>query len=144
MGFEGAREIGVWVLVAIAILPAVKTVIDWARGTPKRDIGPQPIQVQEALRYAPAQHEHPQYMLREDCREAHKLESKRITAEFESVQRQIDHLGNKLDTTLTQHNVEAEARAGKLHGRIDVLVERVGTLSGTMSNHIQEGFARGN
>jgi hypothetical protein len=143
MGFEGAREVGVWVLVAIAILPAVKTVIDWARGTPRRDIGPLPLQVQEAPRFAPATHNHPEYMSRLECREAHKQESNRITAEFEATQRQIDHLGNKLDTTLREHNADAEARAGKLHGRIDALVEKVGTLSGTVANHIQEGFSRG-
>ena len=143
MGFEGAREVGVWVLVALAVLPSIKSIIDWARGTPKRDIGPLPLQVQEAVRFAPISHDHPQYMLRQECRDAHKQEGQRITSEFENVHRQIANLGNKLDTTLNAHNAEAEARVSKLHGRIDVLVERVGTLSGTMSNHIQEGFARG-
>lgn len=142
MGFEGAREVGVWVLVAIALLPSVKSIIEWARGTPKRDIV-QPLQVTEAPRYAPIGHEHPQYMLRNECRDAHRVESQRITGEFEATQRQIDHLGNKMDSTLREHNADAEARASKLHGRIDALVEKVGTLSGTMQNHIQEGFNRG-
>ena len=142
---QGATEVGIWVLVAIMLLPAIKTLVDWGRGDrpQNRQIEPQPLITQErkALKdeFAAKEHSHTQYLTREECGGKHTAEERRIEARITEIKEAVNQLGTKLD----QHNDRAEERAAKIHARVDGISNHVSGLSGQLNNHIDHHPAEG-
>lgn len=88
MSFEGAQNIGIWVLCFIAIIPVIREIRSWFAGPAKQEIHPQPLEVKETVRYAT--HE----------------ELKRLENEFHSFRKELKHEFQELSKA-GEHRLEA-------------------------------------
>ena len=123
MSSPSPSDIGTWILVAIALIPAIRAVIAWSRGEERR-ITPQPLEVKAVG----------EMMTREACRELHVQQERYEKTRFDAIASQLSALTNSLE----RRNSEGETRAAKIHGRIDGVVEAVSELRGQVQNHINE------
>jgi len=133
--------------VISAGVPTINTILNWL-GFGKHRTLEQPIEVREAARYAPANHEHPQSITRPDyekvaaaCQMERRQASQSAKEDRESVQRQIDHLAATIRTELKEHNSHAEERANELHGRITAFVGPLDALRARVDDHIHDARA---
>lgn len=131
-----ATQTGNWIQAGATVLGFMVLWMKLSGKGEKREIGPQPFQVEPAPRYAAEHHNHPEYITRADCREMH-LGVRQVEGEkFEAIQRQLDHLGNRMDATLKEHNKDAEVRANAIHSRITDLIPTISAVEARLEDHI--------
>lgn len=118
-----STDIGIWIGVAVLLIPAVKVVVDWIRPQTRR-IEPQPLEVKPAA----------DYMTRADCTRMHAETQRFEDQRFDAIEERLTELVASLD----RRNQEGEARASRIHGRIDGVVQTVSELRGQVNNHIEE------
>jgi hypothetical protein len=116
-----ADQVGVWILVLVALVPAAKVVADWIK-PPLRRIDPQPLEVRAAA----------DYMSRADCARMHSETQRFEDQRFDAIDARLSELVSALD----RRNIEGETRASKIHSRIDGVVEAVSELRGKVDTHI--------
>jgi hypothetical protein len=138
---QGAQEVGVWVLVAVMLIPAIKSLVDMLR-PPKRDIQ-QPLSVRPDIpghdRFAPKDHAHPQYLTRDECGQRHAAEERRQDLRAQQILDAIETQGRKIE----EHNKSAEERSSKLHQRVDPLAAGLAATDRTLTNHLEDHRAKG-
>jgi hypothetical protein len=113
-------NVGTWVLVAIALMPAIETLRRWFVGE-KRKIGPQPFEVRAAPNYAPVDHTHTDHVTRTDL-------SRVVEA--------VESLGQRVDSRFGALEKSAEARSSALHNRINPIAEGVAALRARFEDHL--------
>lgn len=118
-----ASDIGIWIAVAVLLIPAVKVVVDWIRPQVRR-IEPQPIEVRPAA----------DYVTRQDCARMHSETQRFEDQRFDTIEARLKELVAAMD----RRNAEGEFRASKIHGRIDGVVEAVSELRGQVNTHIDQ------
>jgi hypothetical protein len=133
-----ASNIGQWVMAASSVGTLLVVMLKLSGRSEKREITPSPLIIKPQTEYSPKDHIHPQYITREDCREAHQQASRLESTKLEAIQRQLDHLGNTVTNTLNQHNQQAEERANKLHARIDPISQIAQATSSRFDDHIED------
>jgi len=133
-----SASIGTWILAGSQVLGFIWVLVKLSGRSERREITPSPLIVEPSPQYALKDHGHPEYIIREDCRSEHIKSDKAETRKFEEIQRHLDHLGNKIDATLTDHNRQAEERAAKIHSRIDPISELASATSARFDDHIED------
>ena len=133
-----AGQLGLWVLCASQIMTFLVMYRKLAGAPEKREISPSPLQVEEAPKYALRDHNHPQYITREDCRAVHLQAAQAESTKVEQIQRQIDHLAQDMKTTLSEHNKNAETRASSLHARIDPIAKMAQSTTDRLEDHFED------
>ena len=118
-----ASDIGIWIGIAILIIPAAKVIVDWIRPQTRR-IEPQPLEVKPAA----------DYVTRADCTLMHAQTQRFEDQRFNAIESRLSELVASLD----RRNAEGESRAAKIHGRIDGVVEAVSELRGQVNTHIDQ------
>jgi len=129
-------EIGVFVAVAIALIPAVDTLRGWIKPNSGRTIENDPLNV--AIQHPPVgpNHTHPENQLEARCNVMHQ-----------ELNQRFDRFAAEVRASLTDHDRKAEARTIDVHQRINNLVESVSTklteiatsnanIEGQLANHI--------
>lgn len=117
-------DVGIWIGIAILLVPAIKVVVDWIK-PPSRRIDPQPLEVKAAA----------DYMSRADCTRMHAETQRFEDQRFDAIDARLADLVAALD----RRNHEGESRASKIHQRIDGVVEAVSELRGKVDTHIGNG-----
>jgi len=103
-----SADVGMWILILVAMLPAAKVVSDWIRPSARR-ISPQPLEVTAS----------PMYQTLRVCERVHdelNADLKRIDAKPASSVEALRH--------------EIKSDIGSVHRRIDTLVETVSEMRG--------------
>lgn len=131
-----ASNIGMWIIAAGLIGNTLMVWIKLSGRTEKREIQ-SPLIVQGAEHYAPAIHEHPQYMTKADCRQSHQDQRGADAERFAHIHHQLDSFILKLDGSLAEHNKLAEGRANALHSRITDLVPSIASVEARLDDHIE-------
>jgi hypothetical protein len=129
-------EIGVFVAVAIALIPAIDTLRGWIKPNSSRTIENDPLNV--AIQHPPVgpNHTHPENQLEARCNVMHQ-----------ELNQRFDRFAAEVRASLTDHDRKAEARTIDVHQRINNLVESVSTklteiatsnanIEGQLANHI--------
>jgi hypothetical protein len=129
-------EIGVFVAVAIALIPAVDTLRGWIKPNSGRTIENDPLNV--AIQHPPVgpNHTHPENQLEARCNVMHT-----------ELNQRFDRFAAEVRSSLGEHDRKAEARTIDVHQRINNLVESVSTklteiatsnanIEGQLANHI--------
>jgi hypothetical protein len=125
----------------IGLLAALVTI--WDKWRPKPPYHQQ---------FAPLVHEHPQYVRDPDfaarkrwCAQERMDIRKEMGNAVGKVERQIDHLRNAIGTQneqvmarLTELDEKQEARASRIHGRIDPLAERISANRQAIDQHLSD------
>lgn len=115
-------------LVLVALVQILSFGVLWRKlsGAPEsREISPQPLEVKPAA----------EYMTRQSCREMHTQTERFESEKFGAIEKQL----SAMTAALERRNTEGEARASKIHSRIDAVVEAVAEVRGQVNNHIQHG-----
>jgi hypothetical protein len=129
-------EIGVFVAVAIALIPAVDTLRGWIKPNSSRTIENDPLNV--AIQHPPVgpNHTHPENQLEARCNVMHQ-----------ELNQRFDRFAAEVRASLTDHDRKAEERTTVVHQRINNLVESVSeklteiatsnaNIEGQLANHI--------
>ena len=135
-------EIGVFVAVAIALIPAVDTLRGWIKPNSGRTIENDPLNV--AIQHPPVgpNHTHPENQLEARCTVMHA----ELNARYENFCAEIR-------ASLSEHDRKAEARTSDVHERINSLVVSVSDkltsistatayIQGQLQNHITNDARR--
>lgn len=128
------EAVGLWILVALALLPGIETIVGWIR--PRTQKIDQPLRVEAQPKYALEDHTHEDMQSESDCRDTHKVLAATWTATVSEIR-----------ASLIEHDRKAEERASDTHERINNLIatlgdrERqvageIGELKGKLNNHI--------
>ena len=108
-----ASQVGIWIGVAILIIPAAKTVSDWIR-PPTRNIEPQPLRVQPEPELASRLHVHPDLQTESRCDNIHA-----------SLGLKFDQFSSEIRSSLREHDRKAEERTSGVHERVNSLIEGI-------------------
>jgi hypothetical protein len=135
-------EIGVFVAVAIALIPAIDTLRGWIKPNSGRTIENDPLNV--AIQHPPVgpNHTHPENQLEARCNVMHQ----ELNARF-------DNFASEVRASLADHDRKAEARTSDVHDRINNLVQSVSdkltaiasatsNVQGKLDNHIANDARR--
>ena len=120
----GASEVGMWVLIVMAIIPSVKILADWVRPA-KRSIEPQPLEVRGVSKLITS----------EDCEKQHQNEQRFNGARFDAIEDRL----KELISALEKRNTEGEERARGIHKRVDVVASDLAAVRGRLEEHIAHG-----
>lgn len=104
----------------------------------KRELD-QPLTVKEAEQYAGRNHQHNEYLLREDCVARHAQEDARLQRQLTEFKSSITLMSTKMD----DHNNEAERRARRLHERVDPIGSQLAAVKLVMDNHLEDHRSKG-
>jgi hypothetical protein len=118
-----SSDVGVWICVAVLLIPAVKVIADWIRPAPTQRLE-QPIEVKPAA----------QYMTMEACRAMHAQIERFEAAKFAALETRISELTASLD----RRNADGEERASAIHARINPLAQEIRGVSDTLNNHLAD------
>jgi hypothetical protein len=129
-------EIGVFVAVAIALIPAVDTLRGWIKPNSSRTIENDPLNV--SIQHPPVgpNHQHPENQLEARCNVMHT-----------ELNHRFDKFAAEVRASLSEHDRKAEARTSDVHDRINNLVQSVSdkmaelaasnaNIHGQLTNHI--------
>jgi len=138
MNSDNAVFIGMLVLFAILIIPAVDTVVGWVSGGRRR-------RVQVEAEYAREDHDHADYIKRSDidaCKAACAAQTLSINQSFsagiEKIERQLDHLRDGVNSRLDAFGEANEQRVSKIHARVDVTEKVVAAVHARVEDHLQD------
>jgi hypothetical protein len=134
MDLTAANQVGVWILVVVALIPAAKVLVDWIKPTTHHI--EQPLEVFESDKFAPLKHMHADLQTENRCEAIHR----NINARFDS-------FAGEIRTSLQEHDRKAESRTSDVHERLNNLVtcisdnERrvvgdIAEVRGSLSAHI--------
>lgn len=144
-----ASAIGTWVLAAGVVISILLNFRKLSGRPEQREIQ-QPLEVRASAEYAPRTHEHPQYITRDDCKAMHtearaatQQDRHAATAQFEGVQRQLDHLRAEIKQDLADHNKQAIERSDAIHGRISALIPQIATAQSRIDDHLEDHRRKG-
>jgi len=118
-----AADYGIWILVAIGLLPAVKTLTDWIRPSAAHRIE-QPIEIKTT----------DQMVTQGECERQHSSSDRYMAMRFDKLEARVSDLAAAYD----RRNTEGEARASGIHKRVDVVMSAVSEVRGKLENHILE------
>jgi hypothetical protein len=122
-----SSDVGVWICVAVLLIPAIKVIADWCRPTPAQRLE-QPIEVKSAV----------QYMSAEACRTMHMQVERFEAAKFDAIEKRLTELTAAMD----RRNADGEERASAIHARINPLAQEIRGVSDTLNNHLADHRAR--
>lgn len=135
---DDPSSIGIWILAAGLI---GNTLLTWVKLTGRaesRTITPTPLPVRPDLpghdKWAAKDHLHPDYMLRSECPVRHGDDERRMREQTVEIKASLAHMAAALEA----HNAKAEARAGKLHDRIDPIATRLGEVNRLVDAHLED------
>jgi hypothetical protein len=117
------NDVGIWICVAVLLIPAVKVIADWIRPSPTQRLE-QPIEIKPAA----------QYMTMEACRAMHAQIERFEAAKFAAIEKQLSALTDALD----RRNIDGEERASAIHARINPLAQEIRGVSDTLNNHLAD------
>jgi hypothetical protein len=118
-----ASDFGIWILVAIGLLPAVKTLVDWVRPKPAARIE-QPISIQSVE----------PIVTRADCERQHASSDRYFAMRFDALEARFSEMAGAFE----RRNTQGEDRAAGIHKRIDVVMSAVSEVRGKLENHVLE------
>jgi hypothetical protein len=130
-----ANQVGVWILVLVALIPAAKVVVDWIKPTTHRI--EQPVETREVDTFAPLKHVHTELQTENRCEAIHR-----------AINGRLDSFSSEIRTALQEHDRKAESRTSDVHERLNNLVtcisdnERrvtgdIAEVRGSLTAHIQ-------
>ncbi len=130
-----ANQVGVWILVVVALVPAAKVLVDWIKPTTHRI--EQPIVVRASETFASLKHVHADLQTESRCEAIHR-----------AINGRLDSFSSEIRTALQEHDRKAESRTSDVHERLNNLVtcisdnERrvsgeIAEVRGSLSAHIQ-------
>jgi len=133
MMMESAQMIGLWILVVVMLIPAVRTLLEWAGRRPLREVYPQPLRVQAAdasqtqTECKKVQAAFSAQIQDKDLRHTQRTESLRleIKADIGEVRRDLAAMAESFDK-------ENERRIGGVHRRLDTIVASVNRMAGAL------------
>jgi hypothetical protein len=88
-------------------------------------IEPQPLEVKGS----------PEYMTRGDCARMHAQSDRFEQERFDGIDRRLA----ELTAALEHRNADGEARANRIHVRLDDASKEISRIEGTLTNHIDHG-----
>jgi hypothetical protein len=148
MNSENAVFIGMLVLFAILIIPAVDTVVGWVSGGRRRRVQVEAEYAREDHDHADlasADHAHADYIKRSDidaCKTACAAQTLSINQSFsagiEKIERQLDHLRDGVNSRLDAFGEANEQRVSKIHARVDVTEKVVAAVHARVEDHLQD------
>ena len=98
----------------------------------------QPLEIRAAAEYARKDHQHTEYMMREDCHADHLRQRSELTEKFSVFAQQLEKLDATIAGGLTTINREAEARAATLHSRIDPIAKLAQSTTDRLEDHFND------
>lgn len=118
-----ATDYGIWILVAIGLMPAIKTLVEWIRPkAPARIEQPIKVETSEPL------------VTRGDCERQHVASDRYMAMRFDALEARFSEMAGAFE----RRNTEGEARAAGIHKRIDVVMSAVSEVRGKLENHVLE------
>ena len=118
-------QVGVWVLVLVALVPAAKVLVDWIKPSTQRL--EQPVVVREDTAFAPLKHVHTDLQTESRCETIHK-----------NINARLDSFSSEIRTALQEHDRKAESRTSDVHERLNNLVTSISDNESRVSGAIAE------
>lgn len=129
---QSATFIGIVLLALTQIGTFILTMRKVAGVSETRRIEPQPLEVRAAA----------DYMTRGDCTRMHNQNALLETQRFDAIEKQLRTFEARiaeLTAALERRNQEGEARASRIHVRVDSATKEIAELRGQVVNHIEHG-----
>lgn len=127
-----------WVMIATQLLTLAVVFFKFSGRAEKREITPNPLNVRPDIpsheRFAAKSHDHPQYLLRDDCIQRHADDERRVKDQTTEIKGSIA----SLTAIINEHNANAEARARRLHERVEPLPPAIAAMTSVLENHLDD------
>jgi hypothetical protein len=121
-----ANQVGIWVLILVALVPAAKVVVDWIK-PPQTQRIEQPLEVSRAAEFAPLKHLHTDLQTEIRCESTHK-----------NINTRLDSFSSEIRAALQEHDRKAESRTSDVHERLNNLVTAIASSDSRTAGEIAE------